>query len=197
MRYGTFHGDVHAGNLLALEDGRIGILDWGVVGRLDEDMHRHFRLILAGALGDESAWEPAAENMLAHMLTPAQRDELGITAADLVPMVKLRIGGMLTKPFNELNLSELLDGPPLPIDDERPTAAVMLRRFARNRFGRSADDPDESVAFDRNMFLLVKQLAYFERYGRLYLGNLPLVHDPEQFRPFLASEPDRSADIEV
>jgi predicted unusual protein kinase regulating ubiquinone biosynthesis (AarF/ABC1/UbiB family) len=32
--HGFFHGDVHAGNLMALRDGRIGFLDFGVVGRL-------------------------------------------------------------------------------------------------------------------------------------------------------------------
>ncbi len=35
IRWGTFHGDVHAGNLLLLPDGRVGVIDWGIVGRLD------------------------------------------------------------------------------------------------------------------------------------------------------------------
>ncbi|HEX4459799.1 MAG TPA: AarF/ABC1/UbiB kinase family protein, partial [Polyangia bacterium] len=38
--YGFFHGDVHAGNLMALRDGRIGFLDFGVVGRLDAAQRR-------------------------------------------------------------------------------------------------------------------------------------------------------------
>src|SRR5690606_40299952 len=29
-----FHADVHAGNLLVLEDGRVGFIDFGIVGRL-------------------------------------------------------------------------------------------------------------------------------------------------------------------
>src|SRR5579883_1915729 len=33
--YGFFHGDVHAGNLMALADGRIGFLDFGIVGRFE------------------------------------------------------------------------------------------------------------------------------------------------------------------
>ena len=32
---GTFHGDLHAGNMLVREDGRLVLLDFGVVGRLD------------------------------------------------------------------------------------------------------------------------------------------------------------------
>jgi ubiquinone biosynthesis protein len=35
MREGVFHGDMHPGNLLVLPDGRIGLLDFGVLGHLD------------------------------------------------------------------------------------------------------------------------------------------------------------------
>ena len=34
--YGFFHGDVHAGNLMMLDDGDIGFLDFGIVGRFDD-----------------------------------------------------------------------------------------------------------------------------------------------------------------
>ena len=30
----TFHADVHAGNLLVLSDGRVGFIDFGIVGRI-------------------------------------------------------------------------------------------------------------------------------------------------------------------
>jgi ubiquinone biosynthesis protein len=35
MREGMFHGDMHPGNMLVLPDGRIGLLDFGVLGHLD------------------------------------------------------------------------------------------------------------------------------------------------------------------
>jgi ubiquinone biosynthesis protein len=35
MRDGVFHGDMHPGNMLVLPDGRIGLLDFGVLGHLD------------------------------------------------------------------------------------------------------------------------------------------------------------------
>ena len=46
---------------------------------------------------------------------------------------------------------------------------------------------EPGIAFDRQMFLLTKQLAYFERYGKLYLGDLPLLHDPAVFRSFVGT----------
>lgn len=38
--HGFFHGDVHAGNLMVLDDGRIGFLDFGIVGRFEGNRHR-------------------------------------------------------------------------------------------------------------------------------------------------------------
>ena len=34
---GFFHADPHPGNLLFLPDGRIGLLDFGIVGRVSRD----------------------------------------------------------------------------------------------------------------------------------------------------------------
>ncbi|HET6612394.1 MAG TPA: AarF/UbiB family protein [Kofleriaceae bacterium] len=37
LLYGFFHGDVHAGNLMILDDDTIGFLDFGIVGRFDDN----------------------------------------------------------------------------------------------------------------------------------------------------------------
>jgi ubiquinone biosynthesis protein len=50
---GVFHADPHAGNVLLLEDGRLGLLDFGSVGRLDGGLQEAFqRLLLAIDRGD-------------------------------------------------------------------------------------------------------------------------------------------------
>ena len=36
FRDGIFHGDLHAGNLFILPDDRIGLVDFGVVGRVSQ-----------------------------------------------------------------------------------------------------------------------------------------------------------------
>lgn len=35
-RYGFFHADLHPGNVLVMPDGRIGLIDFGIMGRLPE-----------------------------------------------------------------------------------------------------------------------------------------------------------------
>ncbi|MBN1880332.1 AarF/ABC1/UbiB kinase family protein [bacterium] len=41
LEFGLFHADPHPGNVLALPDGRIGIIDFGMVGRLDSQTSEH------------------------------------------------------------------------------------------------------------------------------------------------------------
>lgn len=190
LRHGVFHGDIHAGNLLVLPDGRVALLDWGIVGRLDPEMHRMFRLLIAGALGDRSAWEQAAAILLARTFPPELLDQSGLSAADVAPVLQMQIGGMLTAPFNTVELSRMLEPPPFAIDREpRPTAFEAGRRLAVRRVRRPSNlDHASEVPFDAGFFLLVKQLAYFERYGKLYLDERPLLAEPHRLRAFITDD---------
>ena len=50
FRDGFYHADPHPGNLLALPKGRVGILDGGMVGRIDDELReRIIELLLAAA----------------------------------------------------------------------------------------------------------------------------------------------------
>jgi aarF domain-containing kinase len=46
---GFFHGDVHAGNIIVLDDGRLGYIDFGIFGRFSDD-HRAALADWVGAL---------------------------------------------------------------------------------------------------------------------------------------------------
>ncbi|HEY8393697.1 MAG TPA: AarF/ABC1/UbiB kinase family protein [Thermaerobacter sp.] len=47
---GIFHADPHPGNVMLLRDGRIGLLDFGVVGRLDPTTRRHLTALVINLL---------------------------------------------------------------------------------------------------------------------------------------------------
>jgi ubiquinone biosynthesis protein len=50
FRHGFFHGDPHPSNILVLDDGRVGLIDFGLTGRLSsEDMARLTRLFIDAA----------------------------------------------------------------------------------------------------------------------------------------------------
>jgi len=54
MLYGVFHGDLHGGNMLVLDDGRVALLDHGITGRLDEPRRLAFlRLLVGGTVNDQ------------------------------------------------------------------------------------------------------------------------------------------------
>ena len=53
MVEGIFHGDLHGGNLFVLPDGRTALLDFGIVGRLDDERRVAFlRLMLSATTND-------------------------------------------------------------------------------------------------------------------------------------------------
>ncbi len=50
FRHGFFHGDPHPANILVLDDARIGLVDFGLVGKLtDDDMSKLTRLFIDAA----------------------------------------------------------------------------------------------------------------------------------------------------
>ncbi len=56
FRHAFFHGDPHPANVLVLDDGRLGLVDFGLAGRLsDEDMARLTRLFVDAATENVAA----------------------------------------------------------------------------------------------------------------------------------------------
>ena len=53
MFHGIFHGDLHGGNLLVLDDGTTGLIDFGIAGRLPDRQRLAFlRLLVAATMND-------------------------------------------------------------------------------------------------------------------------------------------------
>src|SRR5215469_14100177 len=73
MLGGVFHADLHPGNILLLSDGRLGLLDWGSVGRIDAGLRGALqRLLLALDSGDAIMLKDA---LLDVVYRPEQLDE--------------------------------------------------------------------------------------------------------------------------
>jgi predicted unusual protein kinase regulating ubiquinone biosynthesis (AarF/ABC1/UbiB family) len=91
--HGFFHGDVHAGNLMLLDDGALGFLDFGIIGRFDGRTRRQVTdYIVAFAQGQ---YRDLAETLLS-MDAVAYGVDLDQLARDLqrayAPMLKLSFG---------------------------------------------------------------------------------------------------------
>lgn len=192
IRWGTFHGDVHAGNLLLLPDGRVGVIDWGIVGRLDPQTHQFFRSLIFAALGEEEAWHDIALHAL-RMYGPVLRENLGMDDAAVEAFMRMALEPLLTSPFGEVSLSDLLTAPQRKVAEAKGleanklTLAAIYRRFSEQRRIRAAAEAQGvyDSDFDRGVFMLSKQLMYFERYGKIFLADVGLFEDAEFFRAAL------------
>jgi predicted unusual protein kinase regulating ubiquinone biosynthesis (AarF/ABC1/UbiB family) len=194
IRWGTFHGDVHAGNLLLLPDGRVGVIDWGIVGRLDTGTHQFFRRLIEAALGDEAAW-PALARHTRRVYGPVLEQQLGMDDDQLEAFMRATLGPVLTQPFGQVSLADLLSAPQQKVAEakgleaERLSIGAIYRRFREQRRVRAAAEAHGvyDSDFDRGIFLLSKQLMYFERYGRIFLRDVGIFDDEEFFRTALAA----------
>jgi ubiquinone biosynthesis protein len=71
---GFFHADPHPGNFLVLDDGRIGLLDFGMVGRIDEQMRRALVTLLAATVRQDAAGMAGAFERLGILRAPEAQD---------------------------------------------------------------------------------------------------------------------------
>jgi ubiquinone biosynthesis protein len=72
---GLYHADPHRGNVLLTEDGRLALLDFGLLGRLDDDTRTSLALLLL-AIAQNRA-DDVADLILSLSLTGIESDEAG------------------------------------------------------------------------------------------------------------------------
>ena len=72
---GLYHADPHRGNVLLTEDGRLALLDFGLLGRLDDDTRTSLALLLL-AIAQNRA-DDVADLILTMSLTTVESDESG------------------------------------------------------------------------------------------------------------------------
>ena len=197
LRWGFFHGDVHAGNLLLRPDGRLGVIDWGIIGRLDPETHQFFRRVVEAALGDDDAWDDIATHAI-KTYGAVLEDGLGMSHEDLRVFMKTTLEPLLRAPFGQVSLVEILTAPQQKvaeargIEAERLTVPGIYRRFREQReVRRIAEDTGVYESeFERGVFLLTKALMYFERYGKMYMKEVSIFEDEPFFREALAQPID-------
>jgi ubiquinone biosynthesis protein len=78
--FGVFHGDLHGGNLMVTDEGRVALLDYGITGRLEQGRRLAFlRMLMAGSMNDPRSQLAALRDLGA---LPADTD-LDAVVADL------------------------------------------------------------------------------------------------------------------
>jgi aarF domain-containing kinase len=102
--YGFFHGDVHAGNLMLLDDEDIGFLDFGIVGRFsDEQRWLVIDYMIAFSTGNYQQLAKVICDM-----TDGIPPDIDMDA--FIGDLKDTYGPLLTLSFKDVNYAEFLPG---------------------------------------------------------------------------------------
>lgn len=162
--HGPFHGDVHAGNLWLLDDGRIAMLDFGIVGELPEAWRTILREMFHATLLDGDFSEVARGLRAVGIAT-----DVAATDAEVGAQVGAVLAPVFANDLGELKLSTLI------------VALVAIGR----QWGVTS--PEELVLFG-------KQLGYFERYATTMAPGWVMGRDLYLFRNVFPDEVARRAE---
>mmetsp|Transcript_49905 Transcript_49905/g.120899 ORF Transcript_49905/g.120899 Transcript_49905/m.120899 type:complete len:574 (-) Transcript_49905:80-1801(-) len=163
MQMPWFHADVHAGNLLLLDDGRIGFIDFGIVGRVsDKTFSAINELSTALALADYRGMAQALCNM------GATDEEVDIDKFGRdIEVVMRRIATVQP----DVTITEMADGSlggSLDFDESEITNLLLELVDITE---------DNGLKLPREFGLLVKQSLYFDRYVKILAPDLDVMND--------------------
>lgn len=160
-----FHADVHAGNLLVLEnDGRVGFIDFGIVGRVGEKTFKAVNELSSSmALGDYRGMAKALYNM------GAAEDDVDIDQFGMdIERVMKNLGQVQT----DLTITADIDNGSVQSSiafDENEITQVLLDMVDVTE--------NNGLKLPREFGLLVKQSLYFDRYLKLLAPDLDVMND--------------------
>ncbi|WP_169391571.1 MULTISPECIES: AarF/ABC1/UbiB kinase family protein [Psychrobacter] len=159
MLCNSFHADLHAGNLMLLSDGRIGFLDFGIVGKLKAESWRAC-LAMMQALQD-SDYRAMAQAMIDMEMTH-DKDNVDVEALanDVAKMMQAVAADDKAftsgKPFNTKEQADELNKMMLEIVE------------VGKRHG---------IHFPRDFALLAKQMLYFDRFLQVLAPDMDMFSD--------------------
>ncbi len=154
-----FHADLHAGNLLILEDGRVGFIDFGIVGRISEKTRKGVMSLIQGMIVRD--YMTIAESMLAIGMTRNKVDTAKL-AKDLEDFYNAGEG------FTEAEFKAYAADPAYRPDLDQPEQMLLdMVRIAETH----------GIRFPREFTLLLKQFLYFDSYGDILFNMDRLMDD--------------------
>ncbi|WP_280270317.1 ABC1 kinase family protein [Nocardia wallacei] len=156
--HGLFHGDVHAGNLWLLDDGRAAMLDFGIVGKMSPQW-REFVGALFHASAIDGDFRPVARALRELDLVDGDSGDDATIGRQLATALAPVLSGKLA----QLDMGKV---------------AARMVEFGKRR---GASGPEQLI-------LMGKQLGYFERYAVALAPGWRLGQDLYLFRNIFPEE---------
>ncbi|XP_073020105.1 uncharacterized aarF domain-containing protein kinase At5g05200, chloroplastic-like isoform X1 [Primulina eburnea] len=164
----TFHADVHAGNLWVLRDGRIGFLDFGIVGRISPKTWAAMEVFLASIATEE--YDVMASSLIQMGATNKDVDSKAFARdlAIIFSSIQDLDTEIVVATAREPNRNSTAVSANLLVDDRQMNALFLDVVRVSESYG---------LRFPREFALLMKQLLYFDRYTRLLAPNMNMLRD--------------------
>jgi predicted unusual protein kinase regulating ubiquinone biosynthesis (AarF/ABC1/UbiB family) len=185
---GFFHADPHPGNVLLTDDGRLALVDLGMVGRLTGDVRdRLLRFLLAASEGRaDRAAEPVME--LARAREEARPDDFRRGVAELVQRYRSATVGDLRMGRLLLEIARLSGETGMALPPELSTVGKTLLHL--DRVGRTlAPEFDPNASIRRHSAeLMSRRMRQEARPGNLFATLL-------EAKEFAGKLPERAGRI--
>lgn len=149
FRDGFFHADTHPGNMFALPDGRVAVVDFGIMGRLDLKNRRAIAEMLVAFL--QRDYRRAAEVHFEAGWVPRDRSVDSFTQA-----CRSIAEPILDKPQNEISIAKLLAQLFQVTETFRMETQPQLLLLQKTML--VAEGTARKLAPDANMWFLIRPL---------------------------------------
>jgi predicted unusual protein kinase regulating ubiquinone biosynthesis (AarF/ABC1/UbiB family) len=155
MNCEVFHADLHSGNMMLFEDGRVGFIDFGMVGRVSPESWQAMFSLFKGLSNQD--YDLVAHSMLAVGMTRKMINEQQLSRD--IEQVFLSM--------NNLNNDDLTSNDGINVSPAVNEVINTLGEVARNH----------GIRFPRSFTLLLKQFLYFDRYIQILDPDANLFDD--------------------
>ena len=156
---GFFHADVHAGNLLVLRDGRIGFIDFGIVGRISKEVWSGLMMFMEGLAGNDT------------MTVVKGLVKMDSTAKDID---ERKFAKELRQVFDEIQsiTNSIQYGDILSVNEDQMNRILLDLGEISKKNG---------LKIPREFGLLIKQMLYFDRYVKALAPEMDLIKDQKLY----------------
>lgn len=151
-----FHADVHAGNLMVLDDGRVGFIDFGIVGRIRPETWQAVADFMSAMMSGNF------ENMADAMVRIGVTRE-GVNTTGLADDLR-----HLYQSMESVNADHTSAGTKAR-DTDNEVNSILMEVV---RIGES-----HGLHFPREFALLLKQFLYFDRYVHILAPGMDVFMD--------------------
>lgn len=156
IHFDFFHADVHAGNLMLLEDGRIAFIDFGIVGKIQPRTWQGLQKIILAMESNPIDYMVMAEGLIQSGIASKEHINISKFAEDLRKSFKaleeIEDSFFFEEQFDEQEINKKL---------------LTILNVAK----------ENGIRFPREFGLLLKQFLYFDKYIRTLAPDIKMMDE--------------------